>query len=80
MKAIKYNHLIANLTILHNVQSMTKIFRKADEAGIKPTQEILSVLSPYRTAHIRRFGAYELRNRTVDALDFNPILAAQVAS
>jgi len=32
-KIIKYNHLVANLTILHNVQGMTKIFKDLKNEG-----------------------------------------------
>jgi len=59
-KIIKYNHLVANIVILHNTISMTKVINDliAEEYAI--SKEILSQLSPYRTEHINRFGNYIL--------------------
>jgi TnpA family transposase len=60
-KAIKYNHLISNLLIFHNVASMTKILSELKDEGYQITPEIISGLAPYRRMHINRFGKYELR-------------------
>lgn len=57
-KIIKYNHLVANLLILHNVNSMTEIIKGLKEEGYAVTPEILAALGPYRTRHINRFGKY----------------------
>jgi len=59
-KMIKYNHLVANLIILYNIQEMTKVINELIGEGYDITPEILSQLSPYRTEHINRFGAYLL--------------------
>jgi TnpA family transposase len=59
-KIIKYNHLVANMVILHNVEGMTRAIKKLQSEGIEITHEILCALSPYRTHHINRFGDYTL--------------------
>lgn len=59
-KTIKYNHLVSNLIILHNVDSMTKVINKMQDENIKVSDEIKSALSPYRTEHINRFGIYSI--------------------
>ena len=45
-KLIKFNHLVANCLILHNVQSMSHILHKLAEAGHQMEDEFLSGLSP----------------------------------
>ena len=70
VKIIKYNHLIANLLIFHNVYSMTRILNELESKGVVITPEMLSALSPFRTAHINRFGIYELRDREVDEINY----------
>ena len=70
-KLVKYNHLVVNLIILHNVHNMTIVLRKLREEGITITPEVLAALSPYRTAHINRFGEYTLDfDREVLPMDF----------
>lgn len=59
-KIIKYNHLVANLVILHNVEAMTNVIKELQKEGVQITQEVLKGLSPYRTHHINRFGDYTL--------------------
>jgi len=60
-KLIRYNHLMANLVIFHNVATMTKALRELITEGYTVDEEILSRLSPYRTKHINRFGSYKLQ-------------------
>jgi TnpA family transposase len=70
-KLVKYNHLVVNLIILHNVHNMTIVLRRLREEGITITQEVLAGLSPYRTAHINRFGEYTLDfDREILPMDF----------
>ncbi len=77
VKTIKYNHLIANLLIFHNVYSMTCILNELEAKGIAITPEMLCALSPYRTGHINRFGIYEVRDREVGEINYAlQILAA----
>lgn len=59
-KVVKYNHLVANLLILHNVASMTRVLWEMADEGLPITEEVLKTLSPYRTSHINRFGDYTL--------------------
>jgi TnpA family transposase len=59
-KIVKYNHLVANLVIFHNVVTMTKAIRRLIAEGYQVSAEALAVLSPYQTAHINRLGHYTL--------------------
>jgi Tn3 transposase DDE domain len=60
-KIIRYNHLVANLVVFHNVVSMTRVLQDLIDAGYPITPEIIARLSPYKTEHMNRFGHYELR-------------------
>ena len=67
-KIIKYNHLVANLLILHNVNSMTEIIKELQQEGYHITPEIIASISPYRTHHINRYGKYSFDpDRKIDA-------------
>jgi len=57
-RRIKYNDLIANLVMLHNVMEMTRILTDLRREGYPVNRETVSRLSPYLTEHIRRFGEY----------------------
>ena len=59
-KVVKYNHLVSNLVILHNVQNMSLALKDIATEGVEITPELLSGLSPYRRHHINRFGDYRL--------------------
>ena len=59
-KFIKYNHLVANLLIFHNVVNMTRAIERWEAEGHTVSDEILAALSPYQTEHINRFGTYVL--------------------
>jgi TnpA family transposase len=59
-KVVKYNQLVANLVILHNVEAMTRVLKDLQSEGIAIDSEILAALAPYRTEHINRFGDYML--------------------
>lgn len=70
-KVIKYNQLVANMVILHNVEQMTQALKTFAGDGQDLTRELLGGLSPYRTAHINRFGDYTLDlKREVPPLNF----------
>lgn len=45
-KIIKYNHLIANLIILHNVNAMTRVIKRLKRNDLDVTPELLASLSP----------------------------------
>ena len=59
-KVVKYNHLVANMVILHNVVGMSRVLKALQEEGIQINQAILEGLGPYRLQHINRFGDYTL--------------------
>ena len=59
-KVVKYNQLVANLVILHNVEAMTRVLKEFQEEGLPIDEGILAGLAPYRTGHINRFGDYTL--------------------
>ncbi|MBB1059262.1 Tn3 family transposase [Marilutibacter spongiae] len=64
-KAVKYNDLVANAVIFHNVVEQTRIIKMLMRAGWKITPEDVAALSPYVTSHVKRFGDYLI---DVDAL------------
>ncbi len=75
-KVVKYNQLVANMVILHNVQGMTRVLKSLQAKGFPLTEEILRGTAPYRREHINRFGEYPLDlDRLVEPinykLDFN---------
>jgi TnpA family transposase len=51
-KIIRYNHLVANLVVFHNVVAMTRVLQRLIDEGYPVTPEILARLSPYKTEHI----------------------------
>jgi TnpA family transposase len=57
-KFIKYNHLVANPLVFHNLTSLTRAFQKAEADGILIPDEIAAAMSPYQTEHMNRFGNY----------------------
>ena len=70
-KIVAYNHLVANLVILHNVEQMSRVLAELRDEGVEISPEVLAGLSPYRTAHINRFGDYTVdTSRKVTPIDF----------
>jgi Tn3 transposase DDE domain-containing protein len=59
-KIIKYNHLLANCLIFHNVCMMTRALDKLRSEGVQINPEAVAALSPYTRSHISRFGQYTL--------------------
>ncbi len=59
-KIINYNHLVANCLIFFNVFRMTQGLHTLQQGGQTLDPETLAALSPYGTAHVNRFGRYEL--------------------
>jgi hypothetical protein len=59
-KVVSYNHLVANMVILYNVEHMSRALLELQEEGMSITPEMLAGLSPFRMAHINRFGDYTL--------------------
>lgn len=70
-KIVQYNHLVANLVILYNVEKMTHVLKDLAREGVVINKELLNGLSPYRNSNINRFGDYTLDlEREVPPLDF----------
>tara|TARA_R110001599_G_scaffold333135_1_gene548978 strand:+ start:6607 stop:6975 length:369 start_codon:yes stop_codon:yes gene_type:complete len=68
-KLIKYNQLVSNMVILHNAENMTRSLKKFVKEGHELTPEMLAGLSPYRRAHINRFGDYHMDiNRNISPI------------
>ncbi|HMV59033.1 MAG TPA: Tn3 family transposase [Nitrospira sp.] len=59
-KSIKYNHLVANCVIFHNVFSLSRVLHDLRQEGYALNADYVAALSPYLTLHINRFGNYEL--------------------
>ncbi|MDE2422485.1 MAG: Tn3 family transposase [Gammaproteobacteria bacterium] len=57
-KIIKYNDLVANALIFHNVVDQTRILKELNAEGFTVNREDIARLSPYVTSHIKRFGDY----------------------
>ncbi len=60
-KISAYDHLVANLVILHNVDSMSKAINNLKRQGSKVDAEALRSLSPFQTEHINLLGTYSLK-------------------
>lgn len=58
---VRYNHLVANLLILHNTDAMTRVFQNLINEGYHITNDIAAYFSPYRIDHVNRFGRLDLR-------------------
>jgi TnpA family transposase len=59
-KAIKYNHLVANCLIFHNLCSLTRLVQTLERRGETVPEDAIAAISPYLTEHINRFGDYTL--------------------
>ncbi|MEC8848963.1 MAG: Tn3 family transposase [Pseudomonadota bacterium] len=80
-KIVRYNQLVANLVILHNVEQMTRVLAELRQDGANISPEVLAGLSPYRTSHINRFGDYTLDlKREVAPIDFSRRILERLAS
>ena len=69
-KVIKYNHLVANLVILHTLVTMSEALQTMSDDGHLIDRKVVACLSPYQTGYINRFGNYKLRKgKVVDTLE-----------
>ena len=57
-KAIKYNALIANCTTLQNTIDYSYVVYQLQQQGYEINKEDLAHISPYATAHLKRFGDF----------------------
>ncbi len=60
VKIIKYNYLVVNLIVLHNVNAMAKALKRLKRSDFDVTPEMRVALSPYRISHINLLGQYPL--------------------
>src|SRR5437016_540396 len=72
-KIIKYNHLLANCLIFHNVCMMTRVLHKLRADGVPVEADTVAALSPYIRSHINSYldifsGTGVIRRRMVGAL------------
>ena len=69
-KFIKYNHLVADLLMFHNMVTMTRVLHQMYQEGHTIDMKALATISPYRTGHMNRFGDYAInRNRMPESLE-----------
>jgi hypothetical protein len=69
-KFIKYNHLVANLLIFHNVVTMSKALERLRAEGYALDPDLVARFSQYVTGHLNRFGRYDLnKDRVPEPLD-----------
>jgi TnpA family transposase len=57
-KFIKYNHLVANLLVFHNIVTLSRALYRLQADGLKASAQAMAALTPYQTEHINRFGNY----------------------
>jgi len=81
-KIIRYNHLVANLVVFHNVVNMTRVLQALIDEGYPVTPDIIARFSPYQTEHLNRFGYYDphfdqVPHPMIEELRFAPALAVQ---
>ncbi|GLQ91664.1 Tn3 family transposase [Dyella acidisoli] len=68
-KLIRYNHVVANMIMYHNVQQMQRVLVELRQEGWDITPEMLEALGPYRTQHINRLGQHDVdTGRPIEAL------------
>ena len=71
-KRIKYNHLIANCLIFHNVHAQTRILHELAQEGYTFDKAVFESMSPYLRGHVNRFGSYALDfDRQVPVPDYS---------
>jgi hypothetical protein len=70
-KIIKYNQLVANCIVFHNVCTVTQMLEQMEKEGKAINVGALTKMSPYLTQHINRFGKYRLNpNRMAPEPDY----------
>ncbi len=58
LSILKYNNLVTDALIFQNVIDQTRILKNMMNEGFTVLAEDLKRLSPYQTAHVKRFGDY----------------------
>lgn len=59
-KSVKYTHVVANCLIFYTVAQLSRALAQLHDEGYPLDPEAVAALSPYRTAHLDRFGHYTL--------------------
>lgn len=67
-KAVKYNDIIANAVMFHNVLDMSNAILELHEEGYQVDKKGLGSTSPLLTDHLNRFGKYVV-NMNAELLD-----------
>ncbi|MGB3633620.1 MAG: Tn3 family transposase [Rubrobacteraceae bacterium] len=57
-KRMKFKELLTNSVIVQNAADLTEVLRSLAAEGYTLRREEVSQLSPYLTAHVKRFGVY----------------------
>jgi len=57
-KIIKYNHIVANCLIFHNMVDLSQALRQSLSSDSPATAQLIATLSPYQTEHINLFCSY----------------------
>src|SRR5258708_4227188 len=71
-KFVKYNHLVANLLVFHNIVTLSRALERLHADGLKASAQAMATLTPYQTEHINRFGNYTVNfSRTPEPLPLN---------
>ena len=52
-KFIKYNHLVANLLVFHNIVTLSRALNRLQSDDLKASDQALAALTPYQTEHIK---------------------------
>ena len=60
-KVIKYNHLLANCLIFHNVCMMTRVLHRLRAEGLPVEADTVAALSPFIRAHIKQVRGVQAR-------------------
>lgn len=69
-KAVKYNNIIANAVMFHNVLDMSNVILQLHEEGYPIAKKGLARTSPLMTDHLNRFGEYVV-NMQVEPVDIS---------
>jgi TnpA family transposase len=81
-KIIRYNHLVANSLIFHNVFTISQILQQLVMEGFTVEPATIAAISPYWTQHVNRFGVYTLNlERRPPTIDYQaPITSTTLFS
>jgi len=71
-KIIRYGHLVENIFIFMNVFDQSVIMSDLVREGYVITKKVAETTNPYRTAHLKRIGAYFLNEaRNCPVIDYS---------